>query len=141
VHTPPANTPADTCAAPVDLSESERAVWETYASELAAAGRLNPGVCGALTNYCCARATIDRLRRAISEATHHDVSEAGTKSPLLPELRQWVNTARLLESDLLLSPAAVSRAPAEPAPEPDPFAEFDNLPIPRPRPLKQGGVT
>ena len=113
------------CSAPSDLSAAERVYWDYFAAQIAGYGRLSAATRGVLTAYCTSQATIARLRNQIAKDGHCDVSEFGTKSALLPELREWIHLARLLESDLLLSPASIMRAPQSPEALDDPFAEFD----------------
>lgn len=116
---------ATSCQEPAGLTPQEHEFWTYYAGELGSAGRLRPTTQGVLAAYCTASATIARLRRQIAAAGYCDVDQQGVKSALLPELRHWLNLARLLESDLLLSPASAMRAPQAPVAQTDAFAEFD----------------
>ncbi len=118
---------------PTGLTRDERRVWTHYATELHAAGRLTRAVQGVLASYVTALTTIARLKTQMAAPGYVDVTEDG-KSPLLPELRNWIGLARLLESDLLLNPAAAVRVPSvvDDAID-DEWADFDT---PRVRPAQ-----
>jgi hypothetical protein len=108
---------------PADLSDAERAYWSFYAAALVEARRFTPTCRDALAKYCVALAVIAELRQALVSRRRADRT---ARRETLRELRQWLLAARLIENDLLLSPAAALRAPQPaPHPAPDPFTRYD----------------
>ena len=113
------------CEPPAGLDGPELAAWSYYAPLLAASGRLTAEARDALGSYCTTVAAIGQLKRAASASRKRIAGPE--RSAIRRELRQWIQVGRLLESDLLLSPAAAVRAPSvlPPAEAEDAFAEFD----------------
>jgi hypothetical protein len=117
-----ANVLADTTP-PSDLSDVERQFWTYYAAALVEARRFTSTCRDSLAKYCTALAVIAELRAAVASQRRADRK---AKRENLRELRQWLLAARLIENDLMVTPAAALRAPQAPQPPaPDPFTEFD----------------
>ena len=100
------STPMIVCDPPAYLTAAQRTLWEYFAPQLVAEGRLPLKTRDVLAKYVLAVDLVARLN-----ATIFSVVEDGEKHPLLAELRQWLLLTRLYESDLLLNPAAAVRAP------------------------------
>lgn len=139
---------ASVVAPPPGMTALQLEFWHYYAPLLEAAGRLTLEGRETLSGYCMACAEIARINQEIQAVDEHgeplyktlilsvtvDGSGAqhvnGKTNPLNIALRQWLETKRKYEADLLLSPATAIRVPGplpgqEPSDAPAEPAEHD----------------
>lgn len=116
--------PMIVCEPPPHLTGVQRRIWNYYAPQLVAEGRLPIKARDTLAKYCIALDIVGKLNRKIRSVLGKG---GGERHPLLPELRYWLSIARLYESDLLLNPAAAVRAPKPDAPRDADDEELDDI--------------
>jgi len=129
--------PASAVKAPPHLTALERAQWTYYAPLLEQVGRLTYEARDTLAKYCTVLAQVVLIKKAMAVKTYrtlllsHSVSGSGVEhvtaktNPLNIALRNWLETARKYEADLLLNPASAIRAPGPPPTAQDPPHEAE----------------
>jgi P27 family predicted phage terminase small subunit len=124
---------------PEGLTEREAVHWGRYGDILSRSKVLTEADQSALVDFCRALAQIDDIRtqqqapeyrRVVMSVTVDSLGNEkvrGETHPLDAQLRQWTQIARLLRSDLGLTPAARGRvAPVGDEAPADPFEQFLN---------------
>jgi len=138
-HKPEPKYQPASLAVPDGLTEPEAGHWRRYAGLLVRSKVLTEADQSSLIDFCRALAQIDDIRaqQQLPEYRRVVVSiivdSAGNEKvrgethPLDAQLRQWTQIARLLRSDLGLTPASRGRvAPAGDDTPVDPFEQFLN---------------
>ena len=114
--------------APAELTGYARQKWRYYEKLMREAKVLTKADRDALAKYCHALGVLEALRQEIAQPTFRYVvvNEAGPKAnPIITMYRQWMQVARLYESDLGLNPVSRNRVAMVATEEVDPFDEFD----------------